>query len=496
MRQKTKPENLAARWLLSGFIVASLTFVIACDGEKAQTPGSAGSPALTHEQKIANAYREDNNGWIYLHLEGAPEVIGYQHGYLAAAEIVDVRDALAMSLEHDTKKNWEFYRTESLKLFWAKTPEEYQKELDGIVSGVNAKLGANTIDRADAVALNAMEEMAFYYVPWLESKKNPKAAENKAPGNCSAFAATGSWTRDGKIVMAHNAWTSYVIGERWNLIVDLVPEKGHRIFMDAMPGFIHSGDDFYVSAGGIIVTETTITQFQGFDPNGIAEFVRARKAIQYADSIDDWAATMREGNNGGYANDWLIGDNKTGEIARLELGLKNVLLERTKDGYFVGSNFPVNPKLIKEETTFDTESQEHLAQCPACPLGRVDEGEQGKDRYRSPPNCSKPTTSIRFARPTRAAPILSVAMWKDDPRGIPEWEWGGFYPGGTVQAKAVDGTLAAGLKFWASMGHPCGQTFVAKDFLKAHPEYAWQEKFLKDMPGRPWTLFEKGSRTP
>ena len=32
---------------------------------------------------------------------------------------------------------------------------------------------------------------------------------------------------------------------------------------------------------------------------------------------------MLDGNNGGYANDWLIGDNKTGEIALLELGLKN-----------------------------------------------------------------------------------------------------------------------------------------------------------------------------
>jgi len=491
MRRQTMSKSLATRCLLSGFVVASLTFAIACGGEKARTPASVGSPALTHEQKIANAHREDNNGWIYLHLEGAPEVIGYQHGYLAAAEIVDVRDAVAMSLEHDTKKNWEFYRTESLKLFWAKTPEEYQKELDGIVSGVNAKLGADKMDRADAVALNAMEEMAFYYVPWLESKKNPKAAENKAPGNCSAFAATGSWTRDGKIVMAHNTWTSYVIGERWNLIVDLVPEKGHRIFMDAMPGFIHSGDDFYVSAGGIIVTETTITQFQGFDPNGIAEFVRARKAIQYANSIDDWAATMREGNNGGYANDWLIGDNKTGEIARLELGLKNTRLERTKDGYFVGSNFPTNPKLIKEETTFDTKAKNTSPNARRVRWEELMKENKGKIDIESAKLFEADHVDT-FRKTNEGSANSLCGHGEKDPRGIPEWEWGEFYPGGTVQAKAVDGTLAAGLKFWALMGHPCGQTFVAKDFLKAHPEYAWQEKFLKDMPGQPWTLFGKG----
>ena len=47
-----------------------------------------------------------------------------------------------------------------------------------------------------------------------------------------------------------------------------------------------------------------------------------------------------------------MADTNTGEIARLELGLKNVTLERTKDGYFVGTNFPVNAKLAAEETKF------------------------------------------------------------------------------------------------------------------------------------------------
>jgi hypothetical protein len=123
--------------------------------------------------------------------------------------------------------------------------------------------------------------------------------------------------------------------------------------MDALPGFIHSGDDFYINSTGLIVTETTISAFNGFDTTGVAEFVRARKAIQYASSIDKWVEIMVDRNNGGYANDWLLGDNKTGEIARLELGLKNHFLERTSDGYFTGANFPVNEKLLKEETSFD-----------------------------------------------------------------------------------------------------------------------------------------------
>ena len=69
--------------------------------------------------------------------------------------------------------------------------------------------------------------------------------------------------------------------------------------------------------------------------------------MQYSESLDDFVRMMKEGNNGGYANTWLVGDRKTNEIGRLELGLKYVTFDRTRDGYFVGSNFPINPKLAR-----------------------------------------------------------------------------------------------------------------------------------------------------
>jgi len=69
----------------------------------------------------------------------------------------------------------------------------------------------------------------------------------------------------------------------------------------------------------------------GDDFNGIPEFIRARKAMQYSSSIDEFAKWMSEGNNGGYANTWLVADRKSNEVASLELGLKNVTLRRTKD---------------------------------------------------------------------------------------------------------------------------------------------------------------------
>ena len=113
-------------------------------------------------------------------------------------------------------------------------------------------------------------------------------------GHCSAFIATGSYTKGGKIVVAHNNWSSYAEGERWTVMFDIQPEHGHRMVMDGTPGVITSQDDFGVTDAGLIITETTITQFVGWDPDGKPEFVRSRKAMQYASSIDEYVASSRK----------------------------------------------------------------------------------------------------------------------------------------------------------------------------------------------------------
>lgn len=448
---------------------------------------------MTRDQMMANATRSEKNGWIVVHLEGAPEAVGFQQGYLLANEIIDLRGAMIMLNEKTTGKSWEFYRSESTKMFWNETPEEYQKEIDGIVTGVNNKLGAGKIDRSDIIAMNSILEISRYYLPWLNAQAGPKSPDPKTPGHCSAIAATGSWTKDGKIVMAHNNWVDYVIGERWNIILDIIPDKGNRIVMDALPGFIHSGDDFYVNSSGIIVTETTISQFKGFDTTGIAEFVRARRAIQYSSSIDEWAAIMKERNNGGYANDWLIGDNKTGEIARLELGLKYQFLERTRDGCFIGSNFPVNEKVTREETTFDVSDKS------SSPNARKLRWEEILKEYKGKIDVGAAMNFMgdhhdTWRKKDKASALTLCGHGDEDEAGVPCWGEPGFFPDGAVQGKATDGTLAAQMKLWAIIGHPCGKAFLVKDFLGAHPEYGYQREFLRDMPGQAWTLFGRADK--
>src|SRR5947209_18628831 len=96
--------------------------------------------------------------------------------------------------------------------------------------------------------------------PATDGSSSASAAPAAGPGDhCSAFVATGSYTKDGRVVIAHNNWTSYSSGERWNIIFEIVPAKGNRIVMDGAAGLIHSGDDFGINSAGMMITETTIS---------------------------------------------------------------------------------------------------------------------------------------------------------------------------------------------------------------------------------------------
>jgi hypothetical protein len=452
----------------------------------ASAPGPSAAPP---NGKLNGSYRFERNGWIYVHLEGSPSRLGYQHGYLLAPEIADLLRVEKPFLDHTTRRDWRFYREAAETMLWPKIDTEYQQEIDGIVAGLKDR--GFKADRWDIVALNAIMELPGYYVPWLD-RQGGKPASVEAPDHCSAFVATGAYTKDHNIVMGHNNWTDYVTGARWNIVFDLKPENGYRILMDGLPGVIVSDDDFGVNSNGMIVTETTIGAFDGFDPKGSPEFFRARKALQYSSSIDDYVRIMLDGNNGGYANDWLLGDNKTGEIALFELGLKEHSVRRTNDGYFIGSNFPVDPKLAATETHFNPNDKENSENARRARWEQLMAENKGR-------------IDIELAKRMEADGFDVVEKKTDpnehtlcgcielSPRGLGQG-WAKYFPAGTVQAKVIDSRMARNMQLWGSTGHLCAGDFIAEDFLKRHPEYRWMRGLLRDMRAEPWTQFTAGMK--
>src|SRR5215471_12164742 len=422
------------------FLMVAMGSVAWAVSETASLPAGADTALLSGSSR-----RPPQQGWTVVGLSGSPRQIGYQHGYLLAKEIADLKEVFLLELPHDNGKDWGFFREAAKNVWWPHIDQEYREEMQGIADGIGAR--GVKLDLWDIVVMNGAEEWSYYVAQYDQEHHIASLPTVTAPDHCSAFVATGSYTKDGKVVIAHNNWTGYLDGARWTIAFDIKPANGYRFVMDGLPGVIHSADDFGINSAGMVITETTITGFSGYDFNGIPEFVRARKAMQYSASIDDVASIFKEGNNGGYANDWLIADTRKNEIASLELGLKNVTLDRKTDGYFVGSNYPINPKLAAEETNFNLQDPSISANARHKRWTQLLEQNKGK-------------IDVALAQEFLADHVDSF----------------------TGKTEASERTLCGHVE-----DSPRGMDFIAAKHLGAHPELAWQKPGLRDMKAFPWT---------
>jgi len=452
------------------------------------------SPAQARPQ--SRSFRDDYNGWIYVHIAGDPLTRGNAYGYLVAAEIDDFISTLKTYLLKTTNKGWDFYRRASDKLFKGKLDLEYKLEIEGIASGL-VEAGYN-YDSIDIIALNAYIELSEYYLPSIGGKFTDSMPRPLM--RCSAFIATGDWTKDGNVVMGHNTWDDYITGQRKRIILDIEPDSGFRMLMQTAPGFIHSGTDFALNSAGLLITETTIGNFKGFDTKGLPEFQRARAANQYAGSLDQFVAIMSDGNNGGYANTWLIGDINTKEIGKLTLGLKNVAFFRSKDGYYDGENYVDDSKMIREEVgptfwTTDSNWPFNLTSTNTITARRLRWYELlEKNKGRIDAELGKAFLADQIEQSTgKFNPGGFVLMARMEVSDVPEIPGAPApRPFGANDAKVVTAELARNMSFWARMGHPDGSTFTWDKFLKQNPSYAWQALFLQNLTNNEWSLF--GSR--
>ncbi|MFN7993517.1 MAG: C45 family autoproteolytic acyltransferase/hydrolase [Bryobacteraceae bacterium] len=311
-----------------------------------------GDPAADAIRTFGPAYRYPASGWIYLHIEGGPYERGYQHGHLMAREIPEYLERCAALLGAKAEEqSWGALRTTADALFLRGFDREILEEMKGIAEGASdagAKWLGRRIDVVDIVVANTTVEMgelggAMPMTPTgleglrLEPPKYFDRKRDSVLDHCSAFAATGKATRDGKMVIGHVTWWPLTLAEQTNVMLDIQPAQGHRMLMQSYPGGIESGTDWYQNDAGMVLTETTIRQTP-FNPQGTPVAFRARNAIQYGGNVDEIVARLGTRNNGLYTNEWLIGDGKNNEIAMYELGTNRTKLWRSsKDEWFGGT---------------------------------------------------------------------------------------------------------------------------------------------------------------
>ncbi|MGB9834229.1 MAG: C45 family autoproteolytic acyltransferase/hydrolase [bacterium] len=412
--------------------------------------------------------REDIGGWIHLRISGSPYERGFQHGYLLGEEIMENIKIQDYSLKHDTGQDFSFFREKAVQFYGEMVDPEYQEEMKGIADGARAQ--GVEVSYEDIFCLNALIDLTS----WWRIKVQGSASQLN---HCSAFIATGDWTADGKIIIAHSTWWDYFSFSPWNLILDITPEEGYRIVMQSAPGLIWSGSDFFLTGAGLMGCETTIYNFQRFREEGAPAFLRSRRAMQYADSLEDFVNLLNEGNNGGYPNSWLLGDVRTGEIARFEQGLEYVSFEKKSNGYFAGYNAAENPDIQSECGGWSADDPSNFSGAR-------------KVRFEELMVEYKGRIDVEIAK-IILADHYDTWFGKENPSSRTIC---GHYvyheaPSGAMDGKVTTSDLASGMHLWAFWGAPCGIPFVAEEAIEENPQFQWLKGYLKDLPTGSWSLF-------
>ena len=464
----------------------------------------------TRAKNKINGFMFDKNGWKYISIYGNPRERGFAYGYLCAKDFIDIQKMLHFFMYESYGKSWEYFiekiNSNFKPMTKSKFPEFYE-EMDGIAKGCNANGCKTSVD--EIIAWNFYMSIPYWYPNFIETNSTddttetgvlagPREGGSGSKDRCSAFIAVGKdWTEDGNIVVAHNSFCDFIDGQYSNIVLDIKPEKGHRIIMQTSPCWIWSGTDFFVTSKGIIGTETTIGGFLPYEKKFPIGY-RIREAMQYGNSLDDYVKILLKENSGDYANSWLFGDINTNEILRIELGLNYHNVERTKNGYFIGFNAAYSPEIRNLECTnsgfYDIRRHQGARYVRLSDLmdeykGKLNINIAKKiiadhyDVYLEKENMCSRTVCSHYDLDPRE--YMSAAG-----RPLP------FAPHGAVDGFVCDSKMARNMTICGRFGNSCGTPFITKDFIKKHRQYQMFEPYLKDRPSQPWTDFYPINKQP
>jgi hypothetical protein len=424
-------------------------------------------------QRYGPAYRYPCAGWTVLHIEGEPYERGCQHGRLLAEEIAaHVRCFAAVQNAKAPIDGWKTTRTLVNALFLRRYHKEYLEEMKGIADGASAagaRFNGRPLDLVDIAAINSWSDVETLPSALRATSTGlegirfphdaPRAKPELKPMHCSAFAANGKATRDGKIVFGHITMSGLYPSNFYNIWLDVKPARGHRVLMQSYPGGIQSGLDYYFNDAGLLVCETTLAQTR-FDITGLSVASRIRQALQYADGIDGAVEILKERNNGLYTNEWLLADIKTNEIAMFELGTHQSKLYRSSknewyggtEGFYWGCNNTKDLQ-VRLETVAAVEGRPAIA--VFRPSDRDKKWLELYDRH-------KGTIDVEFGKLAFTTPPLAAYHSAD--------------------AKFTTSELARDLKTWALFGPPLGRTWQpTSEERQRYPE-------IRPLVGNPWTV--------
>jgi len=192
--------------------------------------------------------------------------------------------------------------------------------LEGLTAGMNAALGVADAWRLfDSMLVNLNGELMDIWMVSTNGTMDPMFSRRGVGRrhrqrastrglHCSALVKV---TVD-DIFFAHDTWSTYNNMLRQFKTYDWEVS----ISMSSYPGLMSSADDYYRVSSGLLVTETSLDQYntslrqEYVVPHTTPEFMRVMAANLLASSGAEWTAIFLDNNSGTYNNQYMILDTK------------------------------------------------------------------------------------------------------------------------------------------------------------------------------------------
>ena len=295
-------------------------------------------------QYIATAYYTPNLeelGWDFLSIktnnffndELQAEGAGRLEGYLTKERIYNHYNNMLSTTGHLKNDTYYFFKRQEEYLLSKQS--EYKDnsilfnayllylQLKGLREQYNEEMPEDkNIDNIEFYVMNSFGDVFDindkYKRPSFEEMTKDEIYEYFLLNNhCSALFKTKYDLSD--IFFGHNSWYYFNMMTRifkeYNLNFNDRSINAHNVMFSSYPGSIVSNDDFYLTSKGLIVIETTNSNYNKSSYDLITEesllcWQRVQLSNRMAKTAKDWTEIFSQFNSGTYNNQYMILDTK------------------------------------------------------------------------------------------------------------------------------------------------------------------------------------------
>jgi len=271
------------------------------------------------------------------------------------------------------------------------------QQLQGIVDGYNS-VAEIKLSYWNFVAWQLQDDLSDLYNKFTNVVETPK--ELLYSDHCSVLIKPVN--NNEALFSSHVTWSSYISMLRtykhFNLSFTNIPNVP-QISYSSEPGFIPSGDDFFITSADLTVLETTnnifnMSLYEYTTINTIPYWIRIMVANRMATTGAEWVEIFSKYNSGTYNNQWIVVDYKqfvSGEstIANGTLWIaeqipgwvvsSDMSQHLNEYGYWASYNVPYFP-FIYNISGYPEQipSQGNAVSYTMCPRGQIFHRDQGK----------------------------------------------------------------------------------------------------------------------